>query len=453
MRRNSKVYKKCVIDHRCRNERCGHPWYCQYWKNGVRYRRAIPEAFAAVGANPKTKTEAETVWLPKFVTEVNEAVNQDRKPFVEVTKVIDTDTLTVRDFIDKHYLPRYYQAETIADIKSPDGRSKVKLLRRDLGDLRLKQLESEVVVDDYKKRLQATGIGVPGYNRRLSKLRQILNWAKDWKFISSVPFSRNLVSLDVELEIARERRLGPGEEEKLLRAADPEMKLRLIAALDTGMREGEMLRVQLKRIDFKHGFIHLPRRVLVKDVYRQNTKNDKTRRIPITPRLVKLLKKRRFIGLEGYVFGDAAGALVEDIKKPWNTVNLVAHGCKLEWTAGGNLSDKCWEDLRKTNLHWHDLRHEALSRLGESGELSDHELMEIAGHANLTTTQRYLNTRIERLKQGVLRAAAKATGLVVTGRPGRRPNSWHLRKLISSQAEGRAKKHSSPTASLLAVPD
>ena len=50
---------------------------------------------------------------------------------------------------------------------------------------------------------------------------------------------------------------------------------------------------------------------------------------------------------------------------------------------------------------------EALSRLGESGELSDHELMEIAGHANLTTTQRYLNARLERLKQGVLKAAAK----------------------------------------------
>jgi hypothetical protein len=50
---------------------------------------------------------------------------------------------------------------------------------------------------------------------------------------------------------------------------------------------------------------------------------------------------------------------------------------------------------------------EDLCAQGESGELTDHELMEIAGHANLTTTQRYLNTRIERLKQGVLRAAAK----------------------------------------------
>jgi integrase len=364
---------------------------------------AIPEAFEV---NPKTQTEAETVWLPKFITEVNDALRDGREPFVR-SKVVDTDTLTVANFIDQHYVPRYYQAESVADIKSPDGRSKMKLLRRDLGDLRLKQLESEVVVDDYKKRLQAKAIGVPGYNRRLSKLRQMLNWARDWKFISAVPFSRNLVSLDTELEVGRERRCEPGEEKKLLRAADPEMKLRIIAALDTGMRKGEMLRVQLKRIDFTHGFIQLPRRVLVKDVFRQNTKNDKTRRIPITPRLMKLLKKRRFIGPEGYVFGDATGTLVEDIKKPWNTLNLIAHGCKPEWTVGGNLSEKCWDDLRKINLHWHDLRHEALSRLGESGELSDHELMEIAGHANLTTTQRYLNTRIERLKQGVLRAAAK----------------------------------------------
>ncbi len=263
------------------------------------------------------------------------------KPF-EPSRIIDTDTLTVAEFIDKHYVPRYYQAETVAEIASPDGRSKVKLLRQDLGDLRLKQLESEVVVDDYKKRLMATG-NVTGANRKLSKLRQMLNWARDWKFISNVPFSRNLVSLDMQLEIARERRLEPGEEEALLAAAEPQMKLRIVAAIDTGMRKGEMLRVQLKRIDFDNGVISLPRRVLVKDVYRQNTKNDKTRKIPITPRLTELLKQRRFIGAEGYVFGDDKGGLVEDIKKAWWSVNLVAHGCEVEWTPSADLTRKCYE--------------------------------------------------------------------------------------------------------------
>ena len=402
MASRGKIFKKCVERKLCANDKCDHPWYCLFWKNGVRHRMSIPEAF---DANPKKRSEAESVWLPRFVNEINEAIRAGRKPFQKTTT--DTNVLTVADFIDKHYVPRYYQAESIADIASPDARSKVKLLRRDLGELRLVQLESEVVVDDYKKKLEEGGIGIPGRNRRLSKLRQMLNWAKDWKFITRVPFSRNLVSLDTDQEVGRDRRLEPGEEGKLLKAADAEMKLRIVAALDTAMRKGEMLRVQLKHIDFRHGFITLPRRVLIKDVYRQNTKNDKTRKVPLTPRLLKLLKKRRFIGEEGYVFGDTKGNYVEDIKKPWNTVNLVAHGYRIEWTAGANLSEECWNHLRTINLHWHDLRHEALSRLGESGELTDHELMELAGHANLTTTQRYLNTRIERLKQGVLRAAAR----------------------------------------------
>jgi hypothetical protein len=29
---------------------------------------------------------------------------------------------------------------------------------------------------------------------------------------------------------------------------------------------------------------------------------------------------------------------VEDIRKPWNTLNLIVHGCKVEWTLGGNAS-------------------------------------------------------------------------------------------------------------------
>jgi hypothetical protein len=59
------------------------------------------------------------------------------------------------------------------------------------------------------------------------------------------------------------------------------------------------------------------------------------------------------------VFGDDKGGLIEDIKKAWGTVNLLAHGCKVEWTASGSLSERSWEDLRRINLHWHDLRHRA----------------------------------------------------------------------------------------------
>jgi hypothetical protein len=167
---------------------------------------AIPEVFAAEHANPKTKTEAETVWLTKFVAEVNKAVDEGRKPFVEVAKIVDTDALTFADFIDKHYLPCYYQAETIDDIKSPDAYSKVTLLRRDLGDLRLKQLESEVVVDDYKKRLlKKAKWRVTGVNRKLSKLRQILYWARDFENGTHVLFGTTLGAYhDGETTLARQ---------------------------------------------------------------------------------------------------------------------------------------------------------------------------------------------------------------------------------------------------------
>src|SRR5438105_314593 len=136
MASSGKVYKKCFERKRCANEKCDHPWYCQYSKNGVRYRMSIPEAF---GANPKKRSEAESVWLPKFINEINEAVRQGREPFPPAT--VDTNVLTVAEFIDQHYVPRYYQAKSIPEIDSPDARSKVKLLRRDLGELRLVQLE------------------------------------------------------------------------------------------------------------------------------------------------------------------------------------------------------------------------------------------------------------------------------------------------------------------------
>jgi len=41
--------------------------------------------------------------------------------------------------------------------------------------------------------------------------------------------------------------------------------------------------------------------------------------------------------------------------------------------------------LAQINLHWHDLRHEALSRLADDG-VPVHELQMLAGHASITTT-------------------------------------------------------------------
>lgn len=60
------------------------------------------------------------------------------------------------------------------------------------------------------------------------------------------------------------------------------------------------------------------------------------------------------------------------------------------------LTPECREALRTINRHFHDLRHEAGSRLSEAG-MPLHYVKLFMDHANIATTDRYLNGK----KQGM----------------------------------------------------
>ena len=49
------------------------------------------------------------------------------------------------------------------------------------------------------------------------------------------------------------------------------------------------------------------------------------------------------------------------------------------------------------NYTWHDLRHEALSRLAERGDFSVLELAAVSGHKTLQMLKRYTHFQAERL--------------------------------------------------------
>ncbi|MCY1549947.1 Phage integrase family protein [compost metagenome] len=61
---------------------------------------------------------------------------------------------------------------------------------------------------------------------------------------------------------------------------------------------------------------------------------------------------------------------------------------------------KKWGELKKklgmADLHFHDLRHEAVSRLVEAG-LSDQEVSAISGHKSMQMLRRYTHLRGEDL--------------------------------------------------------
>ena len=63
------VYKQCKHRGCTKSPRCAHPWWLSFSRNGQRYRMKADD-FAKKPV--PSKTEAEQVWLPKFITEVRE---------------------------------------------------------------------------------------------------------------------------------------------------------------------------------------------------------------------------------------------------------------------------------------------------------------------------------------------------------------------------------------------
>jgi site-specific recombinase XerD len=74
----------------------------------------------------------------------------------------------------------------------------------------------------------------------------------------------------------------------------------------------------------------------------------------------------------------------------WTTCVLKAHGHQPMWTPKGWLTPESQAVLHAIDLHFHDLRHEAGSRLLEAG-WPLHHVQHMLGHANLSQTSTYLN--------------------------------------------------------------
>jgi integrase len=158
----------------------------------------------------------------------------------------------------------------------------------------------------------------------------------------------------------------------------------------------EILKIQNQHVDWQHRWIR---------ILKENSKIEAARVIPFErgSRLEEVLRRRAFLGPEAYVFGHAkTGEYVGGFRSAWETLLLLSHGIEPAARSRGQRRLQR-EALRKINLHRHDLRHEALSRLADEG-VPVHELQMLAGHANITTTQRYMNARANSLAESIRQA-------------------------------------------------
>ena len=199
----------------------------------------------------------------------------------------------------------------------------------------------------------------------------------------------------------RRRRISEAEEAALLAVASPHLRSMIIAALDTGMRRGEMLALRFGDIDWT-------RRVIT--LRGTTTKSRRTRLVPIgTARLLAVLEWLRLDsacerkGDDVPVFSNETGEPLKTFRKGWVVAVLKAHGVRSSLAQGQLQGPLCRVPAA---VPGHQpalarLRHEYALRLVEAGTLA--QVRDLLGHASILTTERYDNQRLEALQAAVER--------------------------------------------------
>lgn len=165
---------------------------------------------------------------------------------------------------------------------------------------------------------------------------------------------------------SRDRRLVGEDFEKLLAACGQSsntwLKPALQISVETAMRQGELLALRWEDVN-------LDKRV----AFLRMTKNGEARAVPLTSRAVALLE-----ALPRSIDGRVLPLEKQGLHAVFKTA------CKR-----ANISD----------FHWHDLRHESISRFAERGDLSVLELAAISGHKTLRMVQVYVQLHASKLAQ------------------------------------------------------
>lgn len=239
--------------------------------------------------------------------------------------------------------------------------------------LRLNEITPDRI-STYMHQRKNEGASNATINREFAMLSKAFNLAlKEWEWVKENPCSK--IQKFPENNLI-DRWLTVEEEKALLESAknylNGNLKEIIIFALNTGMRQGEIMNLKWEDVD-------LDRRVII--VKRTKTKVPRT--VPMNNTVVELLLSKAVNKTNTeYVF---------------STTKDTKIGIR-------NMLREFYKALKKAdikNFRFHDLRHTFATRLVQAG-IDIYTVSKLLGHSQVTTAQRYAHHSPESLRPSVL---------------------------------------------------
>ena len=315
----------------------------KYWQ--VQIRR--------YGVKPETKTfptrDEAKIWARLIESEIDRGIYVSR---------YEAEHITFSELVHR------YQKEVTPTKKSASREiSRLKCLDKFFGEVTLARINSEMVAYFRDERLSLNLSGATVI-KDLNTLSHIIDTAiKEWGLYIPQNPVKNIRKPRVNN--SRSRRLSNGEEIILLakcREHSLMMESVVIFAIETAMRLGEIINLNWSDIDMERKIATL-----------FHTKNGEVRQVPLS---------------------NAAIASVRTLPRHIASLKVF-----WRWKAVSSFESSWQRVLAKSeikNFRFHDLRHEATSRLFEMN-LNMMEVSTITGHKTLQMLKRYTHLSIDKI--------------------------------------------------------
>jgi integrase len=309
----------------------GRRWYVDiYLNDGRRVRRVAGrtkrEALLKLG---EIQRRIELEEIQSIPANIPRTFEEYAKEYVGYSRTHKKQSSAKRDETSLRQILPFFESKKLSDITTRD-------------------------IEQYQT-LRSLKVSPATVNREMETIKHMMNKAVDWNYIQTNPAQR---IRHLKTPPGRTRFLSFEERDRLLLecSGNPMLWAILLAALETGMRRGELMVLTWKDVDFDRRSITLLR-----------TKNNEQRMVPISDVLFPILE-RLYIDRKGqYVFRKPDGRPYGNWRKAFENV------CK---RAGV-------EDFR-----FHDLRHTFASYLVMAG-VDIRTVQELMGHKDIKMTMRY----------------------------------------------------------------